>query len=129
MLPAGTAEAFVEAPSWEARLPLDDLEPGAPPSPNPNPSPNPDPNPKSRTLALTLTLTLTSIQARRPSCAGCRCSPTATACCASSSSSRRSAPPSPPAAAPVGDRDGVCRWRGVARDRPVCYVSVKTIKK
>ena len=45
MLPAGTAEAFVDAPSWEARLPLDDLEPGAPPVPNPNPNPNPNPDP------------------------------------------------------------------------------------
>ena len=41
VLPAGTAEAFVEAASWEARLTLDDLEPGAPPVPELHPEPLP----------------------------------------------------------------------------------------
>ena len=43
MLPAGTAEAFVEAAAWEARLTIDDLEPGAPPVPGPHSNPYPDP--------------------------------------------------------------------------------------
>ena len=50
MLPAGTAEAFVEAASWEARLTLDDLEPGAPPVPELHPNPYPDPKKTSTNL-------------------------------------------------------------------------------
>jgi len=50
VLPAGTAEAFVEAASWEARLTLDDLEPGAPPVPELHPNPYPDPKGTSTNL-------------------------------------------------------------------------------